>query len=499
MRLKNLIATFVVLRLASASVSAAMAQSDAVAFPTSKSIVHYFVDRRSLPERLLNSVGLTTQDTGRSFAFIVGVSRYPKIQTQGDRYLVPAGRDLDLLFAYLKDQQFFDEIVVLRNDDVTSDNLQYFLETYFPAQLEKYPRSRFLFAYTGHGMTEGRYGYLLTSNATSLTDKTHSIDMSVLREYSNHTIDEAYQSLFLINACHSGAFSGKSSEGVWSMILNRPGAHAIMSSGRQDNSFGNENGSFFYQKLIDGLNGAADPTKKGVITVSDLGSYLQTAVGTATGGYQVPTLPQDIWSGVSDGGMFFFDRQIALRIADVPLWNPNNVQPLGEVGPSQVSEWPKPDDKAAMLEKGKRNLAARSSQLPQQTFERRADAVALNSSEELMYDDPFTKLMWTVHDNGKNVNWQEAIQYCSDLRLAGLSGWRLPSLKELALIYEPSSDRQPKLPKQIQLTGHAMWSSTKGDYNGPSGYAFFFNDGTRNADSIGKSAGHRALCVRPRQ
>ena len=75
--LKSPIATVIVLGLASASVSVVMAQSDAIAFPISKSIVHYYVDRRSLPEKLLNSVGLTTQDAGRSFAFIVGVSRYP--------------------------------------------------------------------------------------------------------------------------------------------------------------------------------------------------------------------------------------------------------------------------------------------------------------------------------------------------------------------------------------------------------------------------------------
>ena len=283
------------------------------------------------------------------------------------------------------------------------------------------------------------------------------------------------------------------------MILNRPGAHAIMSSAPQDNSFGNDDGSFFYQKLIDGLNGAADPTKKGVITVSDLGSYLQTAVGTATGGHQVPTLPQDIWAGVSDGGMYFFDRQIAVQIADIPVWNPKTVQPLGEVGLSQPEERPKPDNKPAMLEKGKKDLAVGSSQRPQQTYERRADAAGVNLSEELTYDDPFTKLIWTTHDNGKDVNWQEAKEYCSDLRLAGLSGWRLPSLRELALIYEPESNRQPKLPKQIQLTGYATWSSTEGDYNGPSGYAFFFNSGTRNSDAIGKSSGHRALCVRPKQ
>ena len=349
MKIKDSVAGILVLGLMWASVSIAMAQSDAIDPEFKKYIVHS-VDRRSMPETLLNGFGLTTHDVGRSFALIVGVSRYPRMQQKEYRYLAPADRDIDLLVAYLKNQQFFDEIVVLRDDAVSFDNLRYFLESYFPDQLQKYPKSRFLFAYSGHGMTEGNSGYLLTSSATSLKDKQHSIDMFAVHGFSKHTIDAAYQSLFLINACHSGAFLGTSREGPWDMLLNRPGAHAIMSSGAADSSFGEaDKGSFFYQKLIDGLNGAADPRGKGVITVADLGTYLHDEVGLATGGKQVPTLPQDIWSGVSDGGMFFFNRQKAIRIADLPVWNPKSVLTLGSEDLSEAEELWRTGDYSAEL------------------------------------------------------------------------------------------------------------------------------------------------------
>jgi hypothetical protein len=36
-------------------------------------------DRRSLFEKALNSVGLTSLDVGRSYALIAGVSRYPNL------------------------------------------------------------------------------------------------------------------------------------------------------------------------------------------------------------------------------------------------------------------------------------------------------------------------------------------------------------------------------------------------------------------------------------
>jgi len=46
--------------------------------------------------------------------------------------------------------------------------------------------------------------------------------------------------------------------------------------------------------------------------------------------------------------------------------------------------------------------------------------------------DPDTGLMWAGKDNnGKDVNWRQATKYCRNLRLAGYSDWRLPTIDEL--------------------------------------------------------------------
>ncbi len=297
--------------------------------PAYRKYLLYYDDKRSVPEKLVNEVGLTTQDVGRSFAMIVGVAKYPHL-SDANHLLEPANRDVGILFDYLKNQQLFDEIVVLRDDDVTFGNLQYFLETYFPKQLRDSPHSRFIFAYSGHGMTERKHGFLLTGAARSLSDKQNSIDMDILRVFIEQTVEAGYQSLILINACHSGAFAGHQAEGPWDYMLKRPGAHAILSAGPQDASWGeNDKGSYFYQKFIQGLNGDADSRGDGIITVADLGAYLQREVSLATSGRQVPTLPQDISPGVSDGGVFFFNRAKAVRIADLPEWNPGRLVPYG--------------------------------------------------------------------------------------------------------------------------------------------------------------------------
>lgn len=47
-------------------------------------------DKRPIFEKLLNTLGLTFQPVGRSFALIAGVSKYPKLPTRDQ---IPAARN----------------------------------------------------------------------------------------------------------------------------------------------------------------------------------------------------------------------------------------------------------------------------------------------------------------------------------------------------------------------------------------------------------------------
>ena len=105
------------------------------------------------------------------------------------------------------------------------------------------------------------------------------------------------------------------------------------------------------------------------------------------------------------------------------------------------------------------------------------------------------------------------MKYCRDLRLAGLSDWRLPAIEELQGIYDASgfAASPPRnggewalagIPKGgLFLTGAREWSSTRvlDDRGHRSGYAwqFDFPHGKRwNYDPLGYSGNLRALCVR---
>jgi hypothetical protein len=110
--------------------------------------------------------------------------------------------------------------------------------------------------------------------------------------------------------------------------------------------------------------------------------------------------------------------------------------------------------------------------------------------------DPATGLMWTKKDNGYDVNWQQAMDYCRNLQLAGHSGWRLPSIGELQDIYDANMNVGSWHVKgNLQLSG-IHWSSSQGNASGEE-WGFSFDIGKRHSDLIGfKAITGRALCVR---
>jgi hypothetical protein len=101
--------------------------------------------------------------------------------------------------------------------------------------------------------------------------------------------------------------------------------------------------------------------------------------------------------------------------------------------------------------------------------------------------------MWTKMDNGKDVNWVQANQYCIHLLWAGYAGWRLPTYSELTDIQDSSLPQNVK--GNLQLTG-AEWSTSNGNDFGEE-WSFYFLNGRSFSGQITNSAKMRALCVRP--
>jgi len=58
-------------------------------------------------------------------------------------------------------------------------------------------------------------------------------------------------------------------------------------------------------------------------------------------------------------------------------------------------------------------------------------AFAFEDNEDGTISDLNTDLMWQQTPVNTGFSWQEAVDYCNDLELAGYDDWRIPSLKEL--------------------------------------------------------------------
>ena len=115
--------------------------------------------------------------------------------------------------------------------------------------------------------------------------------------------------------------------------------------------------------------------------------------------------------------------------------------------------------------------------------------------------DASTGLKWTQDDNGGDIAWKDAGQYCEKLSLGGATGWRLPSTDELKAIYDangaaktPCRVGKCAVSNQFRLSSYLYWSK---DANGDAeGWSVSLGGGQRASYPKGYSLDARALCVK---
>lgn len=109
--------------------------------------------------------------------------------------------------------------------------------------------------------------------------------------------------------------------------------------------------------------------------------------------------------------------------------------------------------------------------------------------------DTKTGLMWAAKDNGGNINWFGAKNYCESYKGGGYAGWRMPTQDELASLHEGKGHE-----KGIQLTADFLWASetrpSSGGWGGSETAYFGFNGGYRDWIHTSYALNARALPVR---
>jgi hypothetical protein len=156
-----------------------------------------------------------------------------------------------------------------------------------------------------------------------------------------------------------------------------------------------------------------------------------------------------------------------------------------------------PSDPAGSAEPA--DIQSRQGTTVQPLEEKKAERPRFVSDGDGTLFDTHTHLVWTANDNGEDITWHQADAYCRQL------GMRLPTLDELASLYDPGVvNPNPvtggcragvSIHPAFHLTCCCPWAS---EVDGSKAAFFGFNGGYRHWYGKKGSDGSRVLCVRPR-
>jgi len=139
-------------------------------------------------------------------------------------------------------------------------------------------------------------------------------------------------------------------------------------------------------------------------------------------------------------------------------------------------------------------------QQPKQDDDAAAKLAAQESALKPVWTDPATGLIWAKKDNGSDVNWHQASDYCRNLQLAGHTNWRLATIYELQGIFDANVGGH-HVKGGLQMSSYYAWSSTlygvpRADYAEAYEQYFGWHEVQGGPTSLNNSTNGRALCVR---
>ncbi len=104
-------------------------------------------------------------------------------------------------------------------------------------------------------------------------------------------------------------------------------------------------------------------------------------------------------------------------------------------------------------------------------------------TEEIVYNDPDTGLQWELFEEENSARFEQAVEYCEELELAGCNDWRLPTATELRSLLRGCPNNEPGGTCQLGETCtefdecyDAEACAHCGCYDGPSPRGYYWPD-----------------------
>ena len=217
-------------------------------------------------------------------ALLIGNQNYP--EASGFAPLNSPHNDVMALEAVLKDPDYgrFDEVTVLL-DKPYEDTLIAIQQ----ALRSKSKNDVLLIYYSGHGKTDDNNDlYLAAPNTRSENLEITSVEARKVAKMMGDS--HAEKTVLVLDCCHAGAFPAgfKSDDAVQAQAdryANSGGSYVLMACGAYELARDGEKGelSLLTQHIVDGIGGAADADKDGVVTVNELTRYLDEKMSRGSG------------------------------------------------------------------------------------------------------------------------------------------------------------------------------------------------------------------------
>ena len=262
---------------------------------------------QSFADRLLVRAGFS--EIKRSYALVIGIDEFDAFSK------LPTSQDPIRIKDYLIDEAGFDHVHLLTGDKVTKERLEELMLDEFRQAVK--PQDRFLFYWSGHGVTIGQgpgaRGFLPLKSSAKGRIST-MVSMDDIADWDSYL--DAHQVLYLMDSCFSGlvgAAPQSDLEQITREQLSGPSRHVI-TAGRADEqtiAVDQLGGSVFTHALLKGLRGAADSAnalgKDDLVSVGELKAYLGQEVTRLRERFrwQNSITPQIRDLEGSDGAFFF--------------------------------------------------------------------------------------------------------------------------------------------------------------------------------------------------
>lgn len=210
----------------------------------------------------------------KTYVVAVGLNRYD----DGQNSLPCSVGDANAICQFFKDYNN-SEVFMLKDANATRDHILRVLKAQFAKATEK---DEIIFAYSGHGFDGG----------ISCHDTKNVIFCSEIQKILRQS--KAKRKIMFINSCHSGSFSKKygndprrgnyksNSNNVMLYLSSRANEPSWESYGM--------NTSYFFNRLIKALKGAADANGDWKVTARELFNYVNRGVIDDTNGRQHPQM-----------------------------------------------------------------------------------------------------------------------------------------------------------------------------------------------------------------